>query len=111
MNKEPFCGLLPTLSYQKKILILCFAYSDTFQVHLQSITWFAENYFNVSESSGLFSREGRLRSQVMKVSPSILGLSKKTRIEHAHWAAKFSVAVLTHSPTRLMHVWVFVKAS
>lgn len=78
-------------------------------MHLQSI-WFAENYFNVSESPGLFSREARLGSQMMKVSPSILGQSRKNKTEHTRCAAECSVAVLTHSPTRLMHIWVFVKA-
>lgn len=77
---------------------------------MQSI-WFTENYFSVPESPGLFSREGRLSSQMMKGSPSILGLSRKNKTEHPCCAAEFSSAVLTHSPTKLMHIWVFVKAS
>ena len=59
---------------------------------------------------GVFSRGVRLGSQMLKVSPSILGLPRKPKKTHACCAADFSVAVLTHSPTRLTHIRVFVKA-
>lgn len=79
-------------------------------MQLQSM-WLAENYFNVSESPGLFSREGRLGAQMMKGSPSMLGLSRKNKTERACCAAGFSVDASTHSPTSFSHIWVFVKAS
>lgn len=67
--------------------------------------------FNISEFPSLHAAKGRLSSQMMKVSPSIEGLLRETKAEHACSAAGFCAAAFTRSAARLMHPWVFVKAS
>lgn len=67
--------------------------------------------FSISEFPSLLPREGRLSSQMMEVSPSIQGLLGETKAEHVCSAAELSAAAFTCSATRLVHLWVFVKAS